>query len=100
VKALRHPERCVRQCAAEALGFLGDSASIPELIVSLTEDSSEVREQAAKALGRIGNAAALDALRHAAASDFKRYVREASQEAIDRIQAKPSYTTEACSGTP
>ena len=43
--ALRHPERCVRQCAAEALGFLADPAAVPELIMTLTGDSSDVRDR-------------------------------------------------------
>jgi HEAT repeat protein len=94
LKALRHPERCVRQCAAEALGFLGDPAAVPALIFALTNDSSDVREESAKALGCIGNAAALPALIHSGGSDYKRYVREAAYEAIQRINTHLSITSE------
>jgi HEAT repeat protein len=93
IDALRHPERCVRQCAAEALGFLGDAAAVPALLFTLTSDSSDVREQAAKALGRIGDEAALSALVQCASTDYKRFVREAAQEAIQRINSGAALST-------
>jgi HEAT repeat protein len=90
IDALRHSERCVRQCAAEALGFIGDAAAVPALLLALSGDSSDVREQAAKALGRIGTQAAVPMLTRCAATDYKRFVREAAKEALQRINAHHS----------
>ncbi len=62
--ALTHPSRQVREAALEALGYLGDSASVP-LLVSVAKDNGkheDERARAAAGLARSGIAEAIPAL--------------------------------------
>jgi len=51
-----------RARAAWALGEIGDSIPIEQLIVALRDPHATVREEAARALGKIGNTRAVEAL--------------------------------------
>jgi cyclophilin family peptidyl-prolyl cis-trans isomerase len=83
--------------AAEALGTLGDSASVPALAQLLqrtgSPDAADIRSSTATALASLKTTAALDALR-AARSDRERRVREIATTALglppDSVAAEPA----------
>jgi len=83
--------------AAEALGALGDSASVPVLAQLLQRtgnpEAADVRSSAATALASLKTAAALEALR-GARSDRERRVREIATTALglppDSVAATPA----------
>jgi HEAT repeat protein len=83
--------------AAEALGALGDSASVPAISALLrragTPEAGDIRSSAATALAALKTAPALDALR-GARSDPERRVREIAATALglppDSVAALPA----------
>jgi HEAT repeat protein len=54
VEALCDPIAEVRLAAAEALGKIGDTTVIPDLIAALQDSDSRVRAAAARSMGEIG----------------------------------------------
>ena len=57
VLALKHPDRDLRQAAAEALGRIGDPQVANLLTPNLTDSDVWVRQSVARALKQVGNAA-------------------------------------------
>ncbi len=84
IQALTSHDSKVRQSAAEALGKIGDPASIPALTTALSDEHSDVRLYAAEALWKIGDPAAVPAL-ITALSDQDRSVRFRAAEALEQI---------------
>lgn len=75
--------RCV---AAEALGELGDVASIPNLIERLQDHDEDVRSDAAAALSRFGDARACQALRDSLVGDPCGEVKHRAIDALGRLR--------------
>jgi HEAT repeat protein/cyclophilin family peptidyl-prolyl cis-trans isomerase len=95
--ALSSKDFTVVASAAEALGTLGDSASVPQLLPLLARrsspDDADVAASAATALASIKTPEALEALR-AARRDPERRIRETATRALgmpaDSIPAEPA----------
>jgi HEAT repeat protein len=87
-RLLEHSEWSVRMEAAQALGRLGDRATVEALRRALAHDRfAFVREAAARALGQLGGPAAVEALRRAGAADSEPRVRQAAAEALSAPRA-------------
>lgn len=67
--ALRDENRYVRGYAASALGFLGDTRAVPELIDMLGDEHHNVRGFTDQALRRLGDERAIQPLRRAERED-------------------------------
>ncbi|MDX2162024.1 MAG: HEAT repeat domain-containing protein [bacterium] len=79
----------VQVASAEALGWIGDSAAVPTLLLFArshedTLSDAAVREVAIEALGRIGDPVVLDTLLNAL-QDENEWIRRAAAEALGRI---------------
>ena len=87
LSGLRDDSIHVRYAAATALGVLGATSAVGDLIDTLRQDGSlPVRAQAAFALGQINSREALDALRIAKAEDPTEDVRHQAELSIDQIE--------------
>jgi HEAT repeat protein len=98
MNALRDESEYGRYGAVKALGKLGNPKAIEPLLVALKDNSSStVRRGAAIALGMIGDEKAISQLQQAieqedsyfgVVKDSHDAVKEAAQEAIEKIRAK------------
>ena len=84
VIALKDSDKWVRYAAADALGNIGDSASVGPLIGLLGDHDQDVRFATAEALGKIGDPGACTPLEHACRYD-NGYVKIAAEEALAKI---------------
>jgi len=78
-----------RQMIAEALGRIGDKASVPVLIESL--DDEEVAGHAVVALGLIGDESAIEKINPFLNHEM-RWIRKAAEKAIKKIEKKTRKT--------
>ncbi|MFQ5580679.1 MAG: HEAT repeat domain-containing protein [Nitrospiria bacterium] len=85
---LEDPRRRVRESAAQALGNIGSPNAVESLIQALGDTNLYVRESAAQALGRIGSPEAVEELVHASMFDKDPWMRETSEQAVERILEK------------
>jgi HEAT repeat protein len=74
----------VRSSAADALGEIGDSATVTALIQALNDEHFYVRWRAANALGKIGNSTAVTGLIQAL-NDEHSSVRSSAADALGEI---------------
>lgn len=82
LEPLAHGTALQKQGAAEALGWYGDKAAVPALMIAVKDTSSwKVRRDAAEALGRIGDPAA-EAVLVVALADENPLVRPVAMEAL------------------
>lgn len=95
IQALRDKFYFVRRGAAEALGEIGDARAVEPLLETLKNKDYFVRREAAKALGRLDYAGAskplakvLKKLAKVMKKDKKKDVREAAEEALEKIKTK------------
>lgn len=88
IDALNSEVSDIRQYAAMALGYMGDTKTVELLIVALRDDYSFVRVQAAEALGEIRDAKAVKPL-IAVLKDDEITAREAAAKALIQI-GKPA----------
>ena len=72
----------VQAVAIEALGKIGNTASVTTLIECLKSDSPNIRKQSAEALGKIGNYKALPSLIKMSQFDVDHSVREVAGRAV------------------
>lgn len=84
VIALKDSDKWVRYAAADALGNIGDSASVVPLIGLLGDHDQDVRFATAEALGKLGDPRACDPLEQTCRSD-NGYVKIAAEEALGKI---------------
>lgn len=77
--------RRTRVAAAEALGDLGDSAAIPELLDSIADRIPEVRVQSAHALAAIADPLTVAPLLDALIAEEERWVAERLADALRRF---------------
>jgi hypothetical protein len=74
-----------RQMIAEALGQIGDEASVDVLVKCLSDD--EVAGHAVEALGRIGDESTVEQIKPFLKHD-RRWIRKAAETALKRIERK------------
>jgi HEAT repeats len=90
VRMLEAPseEPRVRAQAAEALGYLGNRAALPQLLAATEDRSVEVRFWSVFALGQLGEASALPTLENLAQRDHERLEGwwEVSREAAGAME--------------
>ena len=84
VMALKDSDKWVRYAAADALGNIGDTASVAPLIGLLGDLDQDVRFATAEALGKIGDPKACTPLEQACQTD-NGYVKIAAEEALAKI---------------
>ena len=84
VIALKDSDKWVRYAAADALGNIGDSASVGPLLSLLGDQDQDVRFATAEALGKIGDPRACNPLEQACSTD-NGYVKIAAEEALSKI---------------
>jgi len=84
VTALKDTDKWVRYAAADALGNIGDSASVGPLIGLLGDHDQDVRFATAEALGKIGDPRACSPLEQTCSAD-NGYVKIAAEEALAKI---------------
>lgn len=77
----------LRRNAVEVLGKLRTASAISVLSESLADPDSIVRTQAAWALGELGDKSVMDSLAKLAINDPEEDVREAAEEAIEKIRS-------------
>jgi len=83
IDALSDSDELVRFCAAQALGYLGDTSAVPALIIALSDSDSGVPLAAAETLGELGDTSAVPALIVALSdSDSAAYLRTVAAEAL------------------
>lgn len=83
IPILKDGERGARECAAKALGVLGEPLALEPLIAAL-KDTYYVRREAAKALGLLRDTRAVKPL-VSALNDEEHLVREAAATALGRL---------------
>lgn len=83
-KSLTSEDQWVRMFMAEALGNIGDTKAIPNLLPLLKDEDQMVRFYAADALGRIGSKDAIPHLQEVCKND-NCFVRISAEEAIENI---------------
>jgi HEAT repeat protein len=88
LSGLRTWNKDTRLGIIEALGEIGDPASVPTLISLLDDRSNEIRWEAALALGEISDERAIDPLRKAL-RDKDRYVRYGAAVALESLDWRP-----------
>lgn len=79
----------VRGLAVTILGEIGSEEAVPLIAPAMMSDNAKLRLQAAEALGNLGDAKGLPSL-YQAVNDPVESVREAAQNAIERIRRKTS----------
>lgn len=77
----------VRQGAAQALGWIREVSTLPDLVKALSDESWQVRRDVAHALGELGNPEAISSLIKTMQDDDS-WVREVSAEAVCRLVKK------------
>jgi HEAT repeat protein len=85
---LDHPDKKVREHAAQALAKAGDKRAVPVLIESLDDPDPDVREHVAIALGQLGDTAAVPGLSHLVIYDDDAKVREHASQALGMLGDK------------
>lgn len=83
----------VREAAATALGRLGDPAAGDVLARLLDDDEASVRRAAARALGQVGSERHVKDLNALTTKDPNPGVRQAANEALDRIEGGAAATS-------
>lgn len=83
---LDDPEGPVRGMAAQALGHIGSSWAVPQLIEALADGDKSVREAAALSLGTIGDPRAVGPLSTAVVSEEETMARAGAAVALGRIR--------------
>jgi HEAT repeat protein len=86
IPLLHDPDWKVRYRAAEVLGMIKSSESVPYLIAALSDEKDHVRYMAAKSLGLISDPAALEPLKNSQ-DDENPYVRQRVIASLTSIQA-------------
>jgi hypothetical protein len=81
----KDPAAPVRSMAAQALGRIGSSWAVPQLIDALTDQEKTVREAAALSLGTIGDPVAVHALCDVLSADESAMTRSGAAVALGRI---------------
>jgi len=84
VEALASDDRSVRQCAAKALGRIGDGAAVVPLHTLLEDDDPRVVAAAAEALGELREPQSLDALLELLESEQKE-IRQAATTGLGKF---------------
>ena len=84
---LPDPDWKVRYRAAEILGLIGDATATSRLIERVSDPKDHVRYMAAKSLGIIGDTAARESLRRCLA-DENPFVRRIAAVSLEMITAK------------
>lgn len=88
LKLLNDSNADVRAQAAQTLGNIGHTSSVPHLIEALGDSATSVREAAVGALAKIGDQTSLGSLVHLAIHDDLPSVRIAAVEALETIGKK------------
>jgi hypothetical protein len=86
IRKLTDTDPLIREAAAQALGWLGNSTAVPALCKALGDPIPLVRRSAAESLGRIGHASALEALQ-AVAEDEHAWTAETVKWALEKVGA-------------
>ena len=55
IQSTRHSHPLIRRGAVQALGIIGESRAVPQIVESLKDPDAGVRHESAIALGRIGD---------------------------------------------
>jgi HEAT repeat protein len=85
IRALKDPDRWVRQEATTLLGIKRAQRALLALIETLNDENSSVRANAAWALGRLGNKDAIEPLKQAIEKEPFKAIQEIIQESIEKI---------------
>lgn len=92
VKTLKgHSLVLIRKNAAKVLGSIADKRTIPALIESLKDPSSEVRQEVATSLGMMVDPSAIPALEAVYDRDPDQEVRKRARDAIVMINKRKEF---------
>ncbi len=101
MKLLDHPDWDMRLEAAKALGRIGYTEAVPDLIGLLNEPTDvRLNRMAAESLGRLGATSAVDALKETAEKHWHPTVREEAKIAMEHIASSKPYAPKTRANDP
>jgi HEAT repeat protein len=88
IDATHHYNLLVREAAIQSLGKIGDSSSVPFLVLALRDESFAIKSSAIKALDSIGDPRAIPFLEKVADNDSDLYIKGEAQMVIEKLSAE------------